>query len=152
MGPNNETNRDSTYHLTMIGTMFSKCNQWHENIVWLALLGECRTELFYILERKLTGRMATIFTYVCTWEGILNQTTHAGVDLMALWCGLYAKPKKIPFSAILRLITHPPTHSRQCRIFFFWRPLTRRGLQRSGLWVHRIRMIVILSPGTLDSC
>ena len=29
---------------------------------------------------------------------------------------------------------------------------TRRGLQRSGLWVPRNRMIVILKPGTLDSC
>ena len=29
---------------------------------------------------------------------------------------------------------------------------TSRGLQRSGLWVPPTRMIVILSPGTLDSC
>ena len=29
---------------------------------------------------------------------------------------------------------------------------TSRGLQRSRLWVPPVRMIVILSPGTLDSC
>ena len=77
---------------------------------------------------------------VCTFTGVIKPRRHEG-KCRAMYTGqtTCAKPDKC--GAYLPV-------SRSSREG----GSTRRGLQRSGLWVPRNRMIVILKPGTLDSC